>query len=203
MPHKTRLHIILLLEQKETATAAELSRLLHVTPANIRHHLSILLRQGSIRLIDYRNYPKRGRPAAIYALAQPSSKENLDVLTHVLLSRLYSQTYPENNNEALQWIAIQLISEYPHDTSNPTKRLYSTIRILNCLNYQARWEAHDTPRIMLTHCPYISILKLHPEMCQIDSLIIEHLSGQNVLQTAKLVLTSDNRRHCIFQIAKK
>lgn len=203
MPHKTRLQIILLLEKKETATTAELSRQLHVTPANIRHHISILLRQGSIKLIGYGNNVQRGRPAAIYALAQPHLKENLDILTHVLLDRFFTQSSLIDQADTLKWIAQQIIAKYTLDTSNPTKRLYSTIRVLNSLNYQAHWEAHDTPRIMLTHCPYFSILELHPEMCKIDAFIIEILTGQTVSQTVKLALTSDNRRHCIFQITNK
>ena len=203
MPHQTRQNIIQILEQRETATAYDLSRLLKVTPSNIRHHLSILVRQGSIKVVNYRLPDSRGRPSAVYGLVIPTQKDNLDILSHLLLKKILDGSTNNQQEETLRWLVKYLVKETQLQSLNPTKRLYAAIHILNTLNYHACWEAHaDTPRIMLAHCPYLAILEDHAEICLLDAYLIEHLTGAPVVQIAKRLPTPDGRNQCIFRFAK-
>ena len=204
MPHQTRQRIVHILEQRETASARELSRLLNVTPSNIRHHLSVLIEQGSIKVAGYKTNQKRGRPAVIYTLAQSILKDNLGHLSEVLLQKLLDGLSPEAQDDTLRWLAQRLFAGLPIANHNPTQRLYSAIQVLNRMNYHAQWEAHaDTPRIMFGHCPYTAILDTHPEMCQVDAYLVEHLIGNPANLTAKRTLTPDGHRQCVFRITKK
>ena len=204
MPQQTRLRIIHILERRETASARDLSLLLNVTPANIRHHLSALIEQGSIKVVGYKVRQERGRPSAIYSLTQSANEENLKTLSNILLNELLDGLSPIAQENALRWLAQKLTAGFPQTAHNPTQRLYLAIEILNKLNFRAQWEAHaDTPRIMFGHCPYIAILEDHPEMCQVDEYILEHLTGDPASQVAKLVSTPDGHRQCIFRFTKK
>lgn len=204
MPLQTRQRIVHILEERETATIRELSRSLKLTPANIRHHISILINQGSVQIAGYKDDQLRGRPSAVYALVKPSLKDNLDLLSSILLKDLQGKSAASSQEDLLRWLAKSLAAEFIQTTHNPTQRLYASIQTLNRLNYHAQWEARvDSPRIMFGHCPYAVILDNHPEMCQVDSYLVEYLTGESAQLIAKRVLTADGRRQCLFRITQK
>jgi predicted ArsR family transcriptional regulator len=204
MPQQTRKQIVHILEQRETASARELSRLLDVTPSNIRHHLSILIEQGSVKIAGYKESRSRGRPSAIFTLIQPTLKDNLDLLSSILLQSISEELSSGSQENKLRWLAQRLCAEFPQPVKNPTQNLYAAIQTLNSLNYHARWEAHvDSPRIMFKHCPYARILEDHPEMCQVDGYLVESLTGVPSRLIAKRTLAPDGNRYCIFRITKK
>lgn len=204
MPHRTRQQIIRILEQRESASAYEFSKLLKVTPSNIRHHLSILIEQGSVKIAGYTMHQTRGRPSTIYALAQPLLKDNLDRLSDILLKKILDELPHDSHVQALRWLAQQLIAEFPQTANNPTQRLYLAVQTLNKLNYRAQWEAHaDTPRIMFGHCPYLAILDGHPDMCQIDIFLLEYLVGKPTELIIKRSLDPDGHKQCIFRLINK
>jgi predicted ArsR family transcriptional regulator len=187
-----------IIEQQST-TVAELSKVFKVTPANIRHHLSILVGQGSVNVIGQKAAAFRGRPAQIYSCTQQSNQNNLDHLTDALLSNFFLNYGPEEANVLLKKIASQMVAKFPLDVNNPTRRLYSSIRTLNHMNYQAHWEAHvENPRIMLGHCPYRAILNDHPEVCQMDAFVLQALLDTPVQQIEKLTLNTKGLPQCIF-----
>ena len=204
MPQHTRQRIVHILEQRECASAQDLSRLLQVTPSNIRHHLSILIEQGSVKQIGHKENSPRGRPTALYALTQVNSKNNLDLISSILLDRLYGESSISADQDILRWLAQRITDQFPQTLHNPTKRLYDSIKFLDRLNYQAKWEAHlDSPRIMLGHCPYASIINEHPELCQMDIYLIEILSGEQAALISRRSVTSTGAHHCVFRIIKK
>jgi len=111
---------------------------------------------------------------------------------------------PLNEKEAiLEKIALRLAPDSMTITKNLTQRLTQAVQHLNQLNYQARWEAHaDGPRLILGHCPYAAIIDRHPELCRIDSHLLEQLLGQPVTQNAKLMTSPQGSRYCLF-VARK
>jgi predicted ArsR family transcriptional regulator len=191
-----------IIEQQST-TVEELSKVFRVTPANIRHHLSILIEQGCVQVIGQKATAPRGRPAQIYSATQQSNQNNLDHLTKALFSTLLQDSIPDERDKYLREIATCMVSNFSQDNYNPTRRLYSSIRILNRMNYQAHWEAHiDNPRIMLGHCPYRAVLDHHPEICQMDAFVLEVLLGTPVLQIEKLALNVREIPQCVFLLKR-
>jgi len=197
----SRQKILKFIIDEQSATVEELSRVFKVTPANIRHHLSILVEQGSIRIIGQRPKAGKGRPTQIFSASQQSAQNNLEQLTDTLLYTLLSTAQPDGRSALIHEIARQMVSKTVIDKSNPTRQLYSSIRVLNRVNYQAHWEAHiENPRIMFGHCPYLVIMDQHPEICQLDGFILQELLNSPVKQTGKLVNNAKGLPECVFLI---
>jgi predicted ArsR family transcriptional regulator len=197
----TRQKILNYISEQQSTTVEELSKVFRVTPANIRHHLSILHQQGCVKVIGIKSSGYKGRPTQIYSTSQQSDLNNLDHLCDALLCTLMLFS---NNNENIQpnnEVVKRIGSEYKIDLTNPTRRLYSAIRALNHMNYQAHWEAHiENPRIMLGHCPYHTILDNHPELCNLDSSLLENLLATPVRQVEKQAVNAKGLPQCVFLI---
>jgi predicted ArsR family transcriptional regulator len=188
-------------------TVTDLSRALKMTPANARHHLSILIDQGLVEMVGFRPGKGRGRPTQMYSLSAKAQGHNLDRLAGILLDELLSGLGDDERQARIKAISSRLRSDKPGvDRSEPshlTQRLYQAIAQLNQLNYQARWEAHaEAPRLLLEHCPYAAILPEHPELCRLDAFLIESLVEAPVQQNAKLALDPRGRTYCLFTITR-
>jgi predicted ArsR family transcriptional regulator len=177
----------------------ELSKVFRVTPANIRHHLSILSEQGSVKVIGQKAVTFKGRPAQIYSSSQLSDLNNLDHLADALLCTLMCNSGENERNQLIENITMHMCAEIKTDFTNPTRRLYSTIHSLNRMNYHAHWEAHiENPHIMLGHCPYRAILDSHPELCQVDASLLEYLLDAPVRQIEKQTINVKGIPQCVF-----
>ena len=202
MPN-SRQKILSYINEKKSATVDELSKVFKVTPANIRHHLSILIEQGSVNIIGSKPAAFKGRPAQIYSATQQINQNNLDQLTEALLSYALNNIGQNETDQMLKDIASHLVAKFPPDSINSTRRLYSSIRALNRMNYQAHWEAHgEHPRIMLGHCPYSALMHQHPEICQMDEFLLEAFLDTPVEQIEKLTGTSKGLAQCVFYILR-
>lgn len=198
---KSTRHLLLdYLESHRVATANELSRVLKVTAADVRHHLNLLLTEGIVETIGHRRSEGRGRPPAVFRLSQQALGENLGILASALLAEALHNTHGDAGTDFLKRIASR-ISGNALTQSNLTLRLYQGAQRLNELNYHARWEAHtDAPQVIFDHCPYASILEEHPELCRLDELILKNLIGIPITQIAKLVQDARGAPYCKFRV---
>jgi len=195
----SRQKILHYISEQGNATVEELSHALNVTTANIRHHLAVLVDQGSVMVIGSKPATFRGRPSQVYSLVQQSLRNNLESLTDILLSELKQNPISGEDGVLLKNVAAQLASKYKIDSSNPTRRLYSTIGILNQMNYRSHWEAHvEKPLIIFDHCPYKPIVGRHPEVCLIDKYILETLLSTPVEQIEKDTTNLKGLPQCVF-----
>jgi predicted ArsR family transcriptional regulator len=203
----TRQRIMEFLQFHRHASAAELSRALHVTAANIRHHLSILEEEGVVAVTGQRPASGRGRPVNIFALSQQASLHNLDRLASSLL-----RCWQAGEKEAppLKVLAAAMLedgaeaSSSQQKASSQTRRLTQAVDRLNEMNYQARWEAHASgPRLIFGHCPYLSILDRHPEMCRLDAFLLEEMLGVKVVQQVRREPNPQGLPQCVFVLTDK
>jgi predicted ArsR family transcriptional regulator len=191
------------IRSKRSCSAGELSLALGTTPANIRHHLAILLNEGAIELVDQRRGAGRGRPTRLYALARQAHAHNLDKLAGVLLQELLEGLQPEERMAAILRIADRL-GEPAGATGSLTQRLNACVQLLNDMNYQARWEARSSgPRVVFAHCPYAVILPEHPELCQMDASLLEGVLEASVVQAARLLPSRQGGKVCIFAVGSR
>jgi predicted ArsR family transcriptional regulator len=199
----SRQQIIEYLSTKRAATALELSNILQVTPANVRHHLAILIRDGVVKNAGTRAPQGKGRPTNIYSLTIHTSENNLGLLASTLLS-VFVQSLPSKDREpALRNLAKQLCANNDIEPAlmNMTQRLYLAVQRLNEMNYFARWEARrQAPHIILAQCPYAEILEKHPEMCKVDAYLLEELIRAPVVQIEKLTHDSLGLPFCAFLV---
>lgn len=195
----SRQKILIYILEQQSATVEELSKVFKVTPANIRHHLSILVSQGSLKVIGQKTHMGKGRPTQIFSASQLRDQTNLEQLTDTLLTTILDSVPTTEKNTILQGVARQMANKSIVDRHNPTQQLYSSIRALNRMSYQAHWEAHiENPRIMFGHCPYLCILDQHPEICQLDAFLLQELLDRPAEQVEKLTLDARGLPECTF-----
>ncbi len=175
-----------------------------MTEANARHHLGILRQQGLVTVVGQRPPDGKGRPILLYSPTQQTSSDNLTELSSALLQELLADHTPSEMAITLQRVAhrMQKRSSAPVSGSRHlTQRLLRAIQQLNAWHYQARWEAHATaPRLTLGHCPYAAILPEHPELCNLDKILIEEMLAAPVEQLARLEMDARGLPQCVFAI---
>ena len=192
----TRQQIIDYLQANRMATSIEMSHVLLVTAANIRHHLGFLIESGLVQEVGKEPVRGRGRPTKLYSLTENALKHNLDGLASALLNTLSKDR--SDTNDTLSQAAVHLLGEYP-TSSNAHIQLNWAVEKLNQLKYQASWEASPNgPKIILRNCPYALILSEHPELCNLDAALLAKLLNKTFEQSAKLKRSPDGSPHCAF-----
>lgn len=189
-------------------TAANLSQALKMTEANARHHLAILEERGLVQPAGQRPPQGKGRPAQLFMPSEHTLGNNLDQLAAALLEMLKRQDDPAALDAALRGLAARIAQASPappaHSGESLTRRLYRAVQRLNELHYQARWEAwRGAPRLILGHCPYAAIIHQHPELCRMDTYLLQELAGARAEQTSKLTPDSKGALHCTFFIEEE
>jgi predicted ArsR family transcriptional regulator len=136
-------------------------------------------------------------------LTHQAQRHNLDGLASALLDEFINTLTTTERNSALKRLGNRLLNNPKDRKSNLPQRLFQAVTYLNELKYQARWEAHAVaPRLILGHCPYAAILLKHPELCHLDSIIIEQLITAPVRQTDKLNRDAFGMVYCTFVVEK-
>jgi len=199
----TRSRILDYLRKHQTASVNDLSSILAMTGANVRHHLAVLESIDLIELITQRQ-EGRGRPVNVYGLSRRVLGDGLDGLAGAMFESLLRQA-PETVQEAwLNSMALRLGGNDIPDRDTPLpRRLTLAVDRLNELHYQPRWEAGiDGARIILGHCPYAAIITAYPELCRMDAHLLEQRSGSSVEQVARLQRSANGYPFCIFRVVR-
>lgn len=182
------------LNKSGTASAREIARSLKMSAATVRHHLRVLSSDGRLELTSVRGRDGRGRPEKIYSLPRAAQGDNLPALADALLA----EASPGLRVEAL---ARRLAGETGFAGQPLAKRLSLTVEKFNEMNYHAHWEAGaEGPRILFRHCPYAAIIGKHPELCQMDKVILKDWMGQPVTQVFQT--GRDGSTVCVFIVGK-
>ena len=193
----TRARILSYLDSNHQATAPQLAALLDKTEANVRYHLNILLKEGQIEFVGQASLPGAGRPTHVYMLSKESQEHGLDNLASALLDESI-----QTNRQKLRYlqnIADKLVRTPPKPQKSITIQLGAAVQRLNELKYKAHWEAHlDGPRVLFAQCPYAKIIHRHPELCEMDELLLTSLTGVKCRQEQKISRTQAGKRHCQF-----
>ena len=199
----SRQQILELIGKQQLLTVSDISKILHMTDANVRHHLTILEKRGEIECTGMRPQTGKGRPARFFSLSPKAKGDNYDQLCHALLNILLNQS-PHKEERILLQLSENLIGKIQEQInySSPlSQRLYDAIHHLNKFSYMARWEAHHTsPIIIFENCPYISIIDKHPELCKLDVHILTNFLRAPVYQTCKLKKDKRGAIQCQFKL---
>lgn len=196
MTTTTRQKILDYLKRNRTVSSREIARALRMTPANARYHLGILTADGRVEVINQRQVG-RGRPEKVYQLAGTLVGDNLSALVDALLTEAKGDVHMEA-------LGRRLTGENDTASQPLMHRLASTVKRLNEMHYQSRWEAGaEGPRIVLGHCPYAGVIEKHPELCRMDNALLEKLLDGEVRQTAKLEIGAGDLPYCAFVFAPR
>jgi predicted ArsR family transcriptional regulator len=187
-----RQKILAHLKKNRAVTAREIARSLKMTAPNVRHHLGVLVSDGRVELTETRLRNGKGRPENLYSLSQAVLGDNLSGLADALLVDVISPAQ-------LEKVAGRLMNPLQFTNLPVAKRLALLVEKLNEMHYQSRWEAGpEGPRVILTRCPYAKIIEKHPELCKIDSAMLQPVFGRPVTQISKMEKTHGV---CIFVLS--
>ena len=197
MKPTTRLRILDHFRKHQTASVRELSRLLGMSGANVRHHLAVLESNDLIEVVGLRK-EGRGRPMQVYGLSRRVLGDGLDALAGTVLDAWLGGASDGIREAGLRSVAERLAGGADLKATL-MKKLAGTVERLNAIHYQARWEASAAgPRLILGHCPFAAIIAGHPELCRMDAIFLETRLGSVVEQTTKMQLSDKGLPFCAF-----
>ncbi len=196
----TRTLILNFLDRHQSATVRDLSIALHLTPANIRHHLELLRKEGVVDGSTETIPLPKGRPTRFFYLASKKQANNYINLSKALLEFIQN-TSTAPPAEIYKKIAEILVKYKQNYGTTITQRLIQAITVLNTMKYEASWEAEkDAPIIKFNHCPYFTLVSDYPELCEIDCYLLSSLTGKQAFLISKLHQISPNQITCKFKI---
>ncbi len=184
-----RQKVLAYLAKNRAVSAAQIGRMLKMSAANVRHHLSVLAGDGRIDVLGVMPKSGRGRPVKLYGLSQKMMGDNLALLSDVLLDEFIGRMSPSKRDPALLSVAKRIAETNGLVDGNIpiAKRLTLVVEKFNEMKYQARWEAgSEGPRVILAACPYAAIIEKHPELCKMDASILAVYLKSETRQTAKI-----------------
>ncbi|RJP54517.1 MAG: winged helix-turn-helix transcriptional regulator [Anaerolineaceae bacterium] len=185
-----RQRVLAQLGKSGRASARELARTLRMSEANVRHHLRVLASDGRVTVALLRA-EGRGRPEKVFSLSAALTGDNLAGLAEALLS-------VEGFTLNVEGLASRILDASQFTNLPISRRLALLVERLNEKHYQARWEAGaEGPRVIFGKCPYAAVIEGHPELCQMDALILSQILGGDVRQIEKI---EKGRGVCIFSI---
>ncbi len=167
------------LKKTRSASAREIARALKMSAPNVRHHLSVLRSDGRVEFVSINPRGGRGRPEKLFSLSQATLGDNLSVLADALLNEKIN---PEKiGKEIAHSQGLTGLSAQPM-----TKKLGALVDKLNEMYYQAHWEAGaEGPRVMFGRCPYSKVIEKHPELCKMDTALLDVSLGRSVTRLQK------------------
>ena len=199
---RTRAQILEYLDRHPSTPVDEIARALALTKENIQYHLQKLLKDGTVTrtTLSAKDELLRGRPTYLYLLSDQTRQGNIPDLADRLLDVvLSSNLFLSSQPDFFEQLAARM---FPFQAAaNQTQTLRQSMQRLNQHHYQAAWEARASgPIVYFRNCPYASLVKAHPQLCQLDCAILVSLLHRPVAQVAKMDLDSRKPPACIFQI---
>jgi predicted ArsR family transcriptional regulator len=176
----TRQRVVETLRVQRAATAREIGRALQITPADARHHLTNLLKEGVIVPIGKPPGQGRGRPAQRYRLASDVQTDPYELLAPALLAEALERL-PVPERDSFLRSVIARLGNYPKPSGSLTARLVGTIHHLGKLGYKSRWEARAAgPHLILERRPFEALMTRQPGSGELDVYLLEALLGAPV-----------------------
>lgn len=190
----SRQKILAHLKKTRAASAREIARALKLSTPNVRHHLSVLSSDGRVEMTGIHNREGRGRPEKVYSLSAAALGDNLSALAEAVLTVAGS---------TLSWEAVAglILDDRQFAGQSMNKRLPLLIEKLNEMHYQARWEAGaGGPRILFGRCPYARVIEGQPDICKMDTALLQNVLGRDVSVLKKNETPGKGACPYIFQI---
>lgn len=199
MKMTSRQRILEIIRRHQKITTSGINIYLQMTPANIRHHLSSLVSDGLVEINETRK-KERGRPEKVYSPSKSLSDDGLEQLVVALLYDIRQNSEGKKIPLSLKKVAEDWAEQQGSMQFRLLpKRLSHCIELLNELKYSAQWEAgREGPIVRLNNCPYARIIRIFPELCEMDKVLLDNLVGFSFTQKSKLEKDEKGLKHCIF-----
>jgi predicted ArsR family transcriptional regulator len=195
--------ILKLLQQQGALSIKEIETGLGVTTTAVRQQLTALLAEGLVTATTVRE--KRGRPHAVYSLAEKGQAlfaSGYEDLALVLLEEVLGLTEPESTQRLLQHVSARLGAQYAEQLHGVVlaDRLQELGALLAKRGILSKVEEGEDA-FMLTEygCPYYGLAREHREVCGMEIGAMEQALGSQVTLCQSQL---DGHHGCQFQVKK-
>jgi|WetSurMetagenome_2_1015567.scaffolds.fasta_scaffold46153_2 predicted ArsR family transcriptional regulator len=185
MNNSTADKILEYLQSHPPASSTEISNTLLLTKADIRYHLKNMLKVGIVSRRTKHLEFGAGRPGYLYSTSTVDLNSGYTLLAGICANVLLNE--PVNGLKGQHDIANGLADGFYDHKSTGSQRLGFVVQYLSKLDYQAVWEARlDHPIIYFRNCPYLDLAVKQPELCLVDLVLVEKLTGWKCKQTRRI-----------------
>jgi predicted ArsR family transcriptional regulator len=185
MNNSTAEKILEYLQDHPPASSTEISNALLLTKADIRYHLKNMLKVGIVSRRTKRLELGAGRPAYLYSTSTVDPNSGYTLLAGICANVLLNE--PANGLKGQHDIANGLAYGFHDHTSIGSQRLGMVVQYFTKLGYQSIWEARsDHPVIYFRNCPYLDLAVKQPDLCMVDLVLVEKLTGWKCEQTRRI-----------------
>jgi len=197
----TRQEILTLLQKEGSGTINSIADAMGLATATIRHHLTILERDG---LIDVHQKRQRvGRPHMVYSLTQ-SGRETFPKKYDEFSTQLLIEVRELYGNKGVADLILKIAErklnelEQPLDDLSTEERLELLQVLLASEGYVSNVEHNGDSILLIQHaCPYQTVVQKHPEICLLSDHLINVIMDRPHRKRSCLVNGDDA---CIFEI---
>lgn len=195
----TRDTILQLIAERGPVTAAQLARILYLTPAAVRRHIGSLEDHDLIEVHDSGKHgnAKRGRPARHYVATNRGQSELSNSYSELAKDALSFIRDELGSDKIEQFAAMQIgslekryeavLSEVGNDT---TRRAAALVAALNEDGFAASLRSVGPRGYALQlcqgHCPVMDVAGQFPELCEAETRAFSRLLGVHVQRLATL-----------------
>jgi predicted ArsR family transcriptional regulator len=180
--------------QNGPSTAADLARLLDLTPAAVRRHLDHLVEEGTVSAAEQRVYGTRGRgrPARVFKLTE-SGRDGLDHQYDDLAVdalRFLAETQGEDAVVAFARRRVAFIERDYAEVSTARPDLTPAEALAEVLT-QGGYAAgvRQIPigdQLCQQHCPVAHVATEFPQLCEAETEAIGKVLGRHVQRLATI-----------------
>jgi len=191
----TRERVALAILENGPSTAADLARLLDLTPAAVRRHLDHLVEEGSVEARDQKVYGNRGRgrPAKVFVLTE-SGRDTFDQQYDDLAVQALRFLAETQGDEAVMEFARRRVAFVERDyaavtTAEPgLSPAEALARVFSQQGYSA--SVRELPvvgaQLCQQHCPVSHVAHEFPQLCEAETEAIGRVLGTHVQRLATI-----------------
>jgi predicted ArsR family transcriptional regulator len=174
------------------STASDLAKRLHLTPAAVRRHLSVLLQVGHLASREQRVYGHRGRgrPAKVFLLTDRGRAEfyqAYDRLAIQALDYLRQTSGPDSVRRFADGVTEGIESRFNAIKGEYGTPLEALVQALTDGGYVASLQpVASGQQLCQHHCPVAHVAAEFPELCEAETRAFARLLGSHVQRLATI-----------------
>jgi len=197
----TRGRIVSELRRRGSASAAELAQLFELSPNAIRQQLVVLERDGLVVEHPVRRGPTK--PTLEFSLTKEADAlfpQRYDRLLSSVLREVRRQYGDSAIGKIFDSISERAVARAKHTVTakSSEERVAQLTEMLQHDGVVAEYSLIDGGYALHEHnCPYSTVAKEHPEMCQVVHQMIDETIGGEMEQTESL---ATGGKECRFEI---
>ena len=190
----TRRRVVNFILNEGPQTAKQLAERLHLTPAAVRRHLTVLLSDGTLESREQRVFGARGRgrPSKVFVLTdsgRAAFRQAYDDLAIMALKRLAVAVGPG----AIREIATDRVTcieerfRAARDRAPEAPAVELLVEVLAVDGYAPSIRPlHSGTQLLQHHCPIAHVATEFPELCEIETQLFARLLGTHVQRLATI-----------------